>query len=121
MARLTVVDASVLIAWLDAADPHHADAIRTLTHVDRFVVHPLTLAEVLVHPVRLGLEGDVVARLGAIGMIVSSLPIDPVALARIRAESGLKMPDCVVVACARAHLADISTFDSRLGRYANAL
>ena len=48
MAELIVVDASVLIAWLDERDVHHEEAIDTLASVERFVVHPLTLAEVLV-------------------------------------------------------------------------
>lgn len=115
MARLIVVDASVLIAWLDAADAHHREAIDLLAEHDGFVVHPLTLAEVLVHPARHDRVGAVVSRLEAIGMIVSGIPIDPVALARLRARSGLKMPDCVVLACADAHDAEVATFDRRLG------
>jgi predicted nucleic acid-binding protein len=114
VATLTVVDASVLIGWLDDRDPHHAAAIEVLAAVDRFMVHPLTLAEVLVHPARHGREGEVVARLEAIGMVVSTLPIDPIALARVRAATGLKMPDCVVLVCAMTHEAGVATFDERL-------
>jgi len=109
-----VVDASVLIAFLDHTDKHHAAAIELLAKVERFVVHPLTLAEALVHPVRVGVEDDVLARLSAIGMTVSPLSVDPVGLARIRVRSGLKMPDCVVLACATAHGYEIATFDERL-------
>ena len=68
---MIVADASVLIGWLDDHDVHHGAAIDVLASVDRFVVHPLTLAEVLVHPGRGGREDDVVARLEAIGMMVS--------------------------------------------------
>ena len=46
MAGLIVVDASALIAYLDAEDTHHDDAMPSLIAVDRFVVHPVTLAEV---------------------------------------------------------------------------
>lgn len=111
---MTVVDASVLIAWLDDRDTQHRAAIEVLTAVERFVVHPLTLAEVLVHPARHDREGQVVARLEAIGMVVSTLPVDPVALARLMAVTGLKMPDCVVLACAVGHGAGVATFDERL-------
>ncbi len=111
---MTVVDASMLIGWLDDSDPHHAAAIEVLAAVDRFMVHPLTLAEVLAHPARHGREGEVVARLEAIGMVVSTLPIDPIALARVRAATGLKMPDCVVLVCAMTHDAGVATFDERL-------
>ena len=114
MADLIVADASVLIGWLDDRDAHHGEAIDVLASVDRFVVHPLTLAEVLVHPARGGREDDVVARLEAVGMVVSSRPFDPVSLARLRATTRLKMPDCVVLACAHAHGLRVATFDDLL-------
>lgn len=114
MATLTVVDANVLIGWLDDRDALHDAAIEILTAVDWFIVHPLTLAEVLVHPARHGREGGVVARLEAVGMVVSTLPLDPVALARLRATTSLRMPDCVVLACAMAHGLGVATFDERL-------
>lgn len=114
MAELIVVDASVLIGWLDDRDAHHRDAIDALASVDGFVVHPLTLGEVLVHPARRGREAEVVARLDAIGMQVSDRPLDPVALARTRVSTGLKMPDCVVIVCATQHGVAVATFDDRL-------
>ena len=114
MADLIVADASVLIGWLDDEDAHHGEAIDVLASVDRFVVHPLTLAEVLVHPARGGREDEVVARLEAVGMMVSSRPLDPVGLARLRATTRLKMPDCVVLACAHTHGLGVATFDESL-------
>ena len=120
MAGLIVVDASVLIAWLDETDAHHHDAIDVLAAVDQFVVHPLTLAEVLVHPARQGRDGDVLGRLEAIGMVQSTHPIDAASLARLRVTTGLKMPDCVVLACARTHRVDVHTFDTALARAAGA-
>jgi predicted nucleic acid-binding protein len=114
VAELIVADASVLIAWLDDHDAHHADAIEAIAAVERFIVHPLTLAEVLVHPARTGREGAVLARLEAIGMVLSSHPLDPVALARLRATTKLKMPDCVVLTCAQAHGLGVATFDREL-------
>ena len=111
---MIVADASVLIAWLDDHDVHHGAAIEVLSAVDRFVVDPLTLAEVLVHPARHGHDGDVITRLEAIGMIVSTLPLDPRSLAHLRVTSGLRMPDCVVLACAQAHGLPVATFDERL-------
>lgn len=118
MAGLIVTDASVLIAWLDTRDAHHGEAIDVLAGCDGFVVHPLTLAEVLVHPVRAGIEADVLARLSEIGMVVSPLPVDPARLARLRAASGLRMPDCVVIACAEAHGAPVASFDAAVTKWA---
>lgn len=117
---MIAVDASVLIGWLDDRDAHHVEAIDVLSSVERFVVHPLTLAEVLVHPARSGRESDVVARLEAIGMMVSNRSIDPLALARLRVATGLKMPDCVVLACAQVHGLGVATFDEALRRVAEA-
>lgn len=114
MARVILVDASVLIAWLDERDAHHEAAIDMLASVERFLVHPLTLAEVLVHPARQGREGEVLTRLQAIGMVVSTLPIDPVDLAKVRAATGLRMPDCVVLASARVHQLSVASFDEGL-------
>jgi len=125
VAGVIVADASVLIAWLDAHDPHHAAAIDVLSQVERFVVDPLTLAEVLVHPARHGRDGDVITRLEAIGMILSTLPIDPRALAQLRATTRLKMPDCIVLACAQAHdlqIAEVTQhFDARGGQIAGGI
>lgn len=114
MAKLTVTDASVLIGWLDDHDALHRAAIEELSAIDGFIVHPLTLGEVLVHPARHAREHDVLARLEAVGMEVSSLPLDPVTLARLRATTALTMPDCVVLACAKAHGLGVTTFDERL-------
>jgi predicted nucleic acid-binding protein len=116
VTQAAVVDASVLIAYLDPNDVHHADAVEALVAVDQLTVHPLTLAEVLVHPTRQGVAATVLATLTAIGLVVSPLPIDPLALARLRVKSGLKMPDCVVVATATAHGLMVLTFDERLRR-----
>ncbi len=51
---MIVLDASVLIAFLDSEDNHHAAAQQLLTQAvdDDLAVNSLTLAEVLVAPVR---------------------------------------------------------------------
>jgi predicted nucleic acid-binding protein len=116
VTQAAVVDASVLIGYLDPNDVHHAEAVDAFVAVDQLLVHPLTLAEVLVHPARQGVAATVLATLTAIGLVVSPMPIDPLALARLRAKSGLKMPDCVVVATAAAHGLMVLTFDERLRR-----
>ena len=94
MAGLIVADAGALIAYLDPGDAHHVDAVQGLIDVDQFVVHPVTLAEVLVHPTRSGTESAVLNTLISVGMQESPMTIDAVGLARLRAESGLKMPGC---------------------------
>ena len=120
MARLTVADAGALIAYLDPGDAHHADAVQGLIDVDQFLVHPVTLAEVLVHPARHCTESAVLNTLISIGMRESQMRVDAVALARLRAESGLKMPDCLVLATAIWHGTDVLTFVAQLKSVANA-
>ncbi len=60
------------------------------------------------------MRGEALARLETIGLVVSGQPLDPVELARLRAETRLKMPDCVVLAYARSHDVAVATFDETL-------
>jgi len=60
-----VIDASALIAYLDGEDDHHAAAERLLAAAidDDLAINLLTLAEVLIVPVRAGRLGEVQAAL----------------------------------------------------------
>jgi predicted nucleic acid-binding protein len=116
---MIVVDASVLIAYLDPNDAHHDAAVEMLGDATPpLVVHPVTAAEVLVSPVRHGIAESVWADLVAIGVEVDRSPIDPMQLARLHVETGCKMPDCCVLAVAAARAITVATFDERLARHA---
>lgn len=116
---MIVVDASVLIAYLDPNDAHHGAAVELLADATPpLAVHPVTAAEVLVAPVRRGIAQSVWADLVAIGVEVDRSPIDPMQLAQLRVETGCKMPDCCVLAIAAVRHAAIATFDERLARHA---
>ena len=116
---MIVVDASVLIAFLDPNDGHHRAALELLeAATPPLLVHAITLAEVLVAPVRLGIADEVWADLTAIGVTIDDGPIDPWQLARLRAETGHKMPNCCVLAAALTRNAAVTTFDDRLDRHA---
>lgn len=118
---MIVVDASALIAFLDPDDAHHTDSIALLGDaVPPLLVHPITAAEVLVAPVRRGVADAVWADLVAIGVEIDTTPIDPFQLARLRAETGVKMPDCCVLATAANRQVGVATFDERLARHAAA-
>ena len=115
---MIVVDASVLIAFLDPNDVHHDAAVEMLEHsVPPLIVHPITAAEVLVAPTRRKIADQVWADLVAIGVEVDERRIDPMQLARLRVDSGCKLPDCCVIAAATAHHVSVATFDERLGRH----
>ena len=121
MAGVIVLDASVLIAYLDSDDAHHTLAEDLLAREidDDFAASPLTLAEVLVVPVRDGRLEEVRAALDGLEVKETPFPADtPVKLARLRAGSGLKMPDCCVLLAADAAGARIASFDGALLRAA---
>ena len=117
MASLIVLDASVLIAYLDSDDAQHTRAEELLAREidDDFAANPLTLAEVLVIPARDGRLDQVQAALRDLDVQELSFPADSaVKLAQLRADTGLKMPDCCVLLAAEAKGARVASFDDRL-------
>jgi predicted nucleic acid-binding protein len=121
MARVIVLDASVLIAFLDGDDNHHAAAEQLLTHAvdEDLAVNSLTLAEVLVAPVRDGRLQPVLAALEALEVQELPFPIDTaLRLAQLRAATGLRMPDCCVILAAEDVAATVASFDERLAQTA---
>jgi len=117
-----VVDASVLIAHLDERDALHGQALeRLLAAADAALgASTLTLAEVFVGPVRRGRLDDALAAIAALE--VQEIPLAPGAageLATLRADTGLKLPDCCVLLAARsAGASNVLTFDDRLANAA---
>ena len=116
MARVIVLDANVLIAYLDGEDLHHESANELLLSVadDAFAMSTLTLAEVLVGPARIG-------QLELARRVIRDLELEEVAidagsaerLAVLRAETGLRTPDCCVLLAA-GDTGTVATFDDRL-------
>ncbi|MCW4386314.1 type II toxin-antitoxin system VapC family toxin [Salinibacterium sp. SYSU T00001] len=121
---MIVLDASVVIAFLDASDPHHERAVRMIeSHAaDGFAMHPLTLAEVLVGAVRIGRAARLLADLRVMGVRTHAPSEDePLTLAELRADTGLKMPDCCVLTVATQQPGPLATFDDQLARAAAEL
>ncbi|MQA84940.1 MAG: PIN domain-containing protein [Streptosporangiales bacterium] len=115
---MIVVDASVLIGHLDGADPHHEKATQMLLDAAEYPLgaSTITIAEVLVRPA----QGD---RLSAAqsaldALALQEIPLEPGAafrLARLRAETRLKLPDCCVLLAALECSAERAlTLDDRL-------
>lgn len=116
-AGRVVLDATVAIAYLDPRDAHHDAAVSLLLrHVaDELVMSALTHAEVLVGPARHGRLDRAVRILDRLQVRVRPLPADAgVALAQLRAATGLKLPDCCVLLAAQQEAAAVGTFDVRL-------
>jgi predicted nucleic acid-binding protein len=112
-----VLDANVLIGFLDANDPHHEAASDLIERrfADGFAASVLTMAEVLVHPTRAGLHDVAAASLARIGVRVIPLEAsESAALARVRSSYRIRMPDAVVLHTASATGSELATFDDAL-------
>ncbi len=122
---MNVLDASCLIAFLDGRDEHHAEAVRLLLeHADEpFAASVVTVAEALVRPAREERLADARRALDDLALSSLELPGDSAPrLARLRADTGLKMPDCCVLLAAQDVSADaLLTFDVRLRAAATTL
>lgn len=114
---MIVLDASVLIAHLDAEDAHHERAVRLLRESldEPLSANVVTVAEVLVGPTRAGRADIALEALAALELERIALPADMAsALAALRVATGLRMPDCCVLWSAEVTGADVATFDDRL-------
>ncbi|MGH9076026.1 MAG: type II toxin-antitoxin system VapC family toxin [Acidimicrobiales bacterium] len=118
---MIVLDASVLIGYLDGNDAHHVAAEALLAAVvdDDLAASPLTLAEVLVGPAGDGRVETVLAVLHDLDVVEVPFPADTAPrLARLRVATGLKMPDCCVLLSAEVAGATVACLDDRLARAA---
>ncbi len=121
MACLILLDASALIGYLDATDAHHeaAQALLVRSVDETLIVNPLTLAEVLVVPARDNRLPEVLNFLRDLDVQEKPFPADTaVRLARLRADTGLKTPDCCVLLTAEDARTRIASFDDRLAEAA---
>jgi predicted nucleic acid-binding protein len=120
-----VVDARVLIAHFNADDSHHsqAEAMLLQTAGHPLAASSITLAEVLVGPARADKLDVARAALGTLE--VEEVPIRVGAaelLAGLRADTGLKLPDCcVLLAAQEVHADAVLTFDDQLSKRAQEL
>lgn len=120
-----VIDANVVIRFLDALHPHHAAAVDLVEKLalEDVVIHPLTLAESLVGAIRAGDEAGALADIreviGARDFVESQSPEQWARrVARLRAETSLRTPDAVVLDAARILGATVATYDLALAQAA---
>jgi predicted nucleic acid-binding protein len=111
---LIVLDASILIAYLDGSDRHHAKARSLLEALssEPWGASSVTLAETLVYPARAGRMAETEAAL--VGLDIQELLSGggaPGRMAEMRADMGIKMPDCCVLLAAQDNDATVASFD----------
>ncbi|MBX3091204.1 MAG: type II toxin-antitoxin system VapC family toxin [Cryobacterium sp.] len=121
---MIALDASVVIAFLSPSDPHHARAAQLLEEhaVAGFRMHQITLAEVLVGAIRTVRGAQLFNDLTTLGVDAHQPGAnEPLTLAELRATTGLRMPDCCVLAVAQQESLPLATFDEQLARVAQNL
>jgi predicted nucleic acid-binding protein len=119
-----VFDASVLVAFLDAEDDHHGEAEALLSALidEEFGANSLTLAEILVAPVRNGRTEAVLTAVRELEVEELPFPVGAaLRLALLRAATGLKVPDCCVLLATEDAGAVLASFDDRLVQAAEHL
>ncbi|MDR1393628.1 MAG: type II toxin-antitoxin system VapC family toxin [Bifidobacteriaceae bacterium] len=114
--RRAVVDASLVIAALNADEPSHGQALNLLAAWDVLVLHTVNLAEILAGVDRGAWDG-LLAALRANGFEAHHTTAEELAEARLA--TALKMPDACVIAVAKAqHVEAVLSLDARLVRAA---
>ncbi|HEY1450850.1 MAG TPA: type II toxin-antitoxin system VapC family toxin [Solirubrobacteraceae bacterium] len=117
---MTVLDASVLIAYFGREDTDSAKAIALLGQADELAASTITFAEVLVGATRLGRGQEQLSALDDLGVVETPiLAGGAAALAELRVATGLRMPDCCVLHAADVNgAAAVATFDEQLAKAA---
>ncbi len=120
MAGLTILDASVTLAFLNAEAVHHSEATEIIGGEYDLAVSTVTLAETLVRAVAADVVADVLADLRRVQITEVGLgDFAAPTLAQLRHVYGLKMPDCcVILAGLNTQATGIATRDSQLRRVA---
>jgi predicted nucleic acid-binding protein len=116
---MIVLDASVLISYQDVENTNHRRAADLIagTAGQYLFVPAVTWAEVLVGAIKAGeIEEAIDGVLRQLGVAVANAdgPEWPLELAEVRARTGLKMPDAIVLATAESLKAKVATFDNKL-------
>ena len=117
-----ILDASVLIGLLDTADTHHSRAIEDTEAADRMgrpLLAPASAySEALVAFARANRLNDAREAIAAMGITVAPLTTTMAEhAAELRAgHERLRLPDAIVLACARRLDGELLTYDQRLAQ-----
>lgn len=124
---MTVLDANVVIGFLDRTNANHEQAVELLRECEGepLGMHAVTIAEVLAGPAQLSRTAaqQVWAHIHDLGVTQLEAVASPLEVAVMRATTGLPIPDCLVILSAGTPAAGnaILTFDTRLAAKARDL
>lgn len=117
MARLVLLDSSVVIALFHPEDKHHRLAKELEKEGSRFIASTLTITEVMPRAI-----GESAAPLisGALSLLIDEfVEIDSeiaYRAAELRSANRLKTPDAIIAATAQIKKAELWTFDAKLAK-----
>lgn len=114
---MIILDANVLIAFLDESDSHHRDSKNLIeaNFLEGFGVSAVTLAEVLVYPAKAGKEDRALSSIRRLGVKTIGVESeDGMSIAQLRANHAIRMPDALVLHCALSTGSRVATFDRGL-------
>lgn len=121
---MIVLDANVLISAFAGDDSQHPWAIAFLrdTVSEELIISALTYAEILVAPIRANRLNEFRRGIDSLGFKIDDIsPHDSIQIAQLRSDTGLKMPDVIVLHTALKHGASLATADATLKHKATSL
>ncbi|WP_206446387.1 PIN domain-containing protein [Agrococcus sp. KRD186] len=124
---MNVVDANVVVGFLDSTNANHARAVELLgaRESEPLVMHEVTMAEVLAGPAQVDRAAAerVWTSMLQMGIRQAATAASPLDVAQLRASTGLPIPDCLVILTAGKPATGhpILTFDEWLAAKARAL
>lgn len=124
---MNVLDANVVIGFLDGANANHEQAVALLGSRlgEPLGMHEVTIAEVLAGPAQLGRAAaqQVWAAIQELGVSPLDRVASPLDVALMRSSAGLPIPDCLVILSAGpvSDANPILTFDERLASKARQM
>jgi predicted nucleic acid-binding protein len=117
MAGMIAVDASWVVALRDPLDAHHGAAVASNDAMgdEPALLALVTFAECLVAPAKMGVLDEAAAELRAAFDVIGPDADAALRWAALRAETGLRLPDTIVLDVAlQCHARAIATFDGVL-------
>ena len=123
MARI-VLDAGVIIGLYDDNDPHHkwARDFMFQTASDKLIMSAINHAEILVYPIKAGVKDAFLAGIRGLGIkLDASSLLETEVLAKLRADTGLKMTDVCAIHLAASEDSILATTDKAVAKAAKAL
>lgn len=121
MAGVAVLDASALIALFNSKDSHHAWAIKAMNDtLDLDLKMPaLTYSEALAIPFEKNFQNEFLAGISGLNLeLINIESNEALEMAKLRAETKLRIPDVVVLHAAIKLSATLVTADTKLAKTA---